>query len=116
MAHCRGLRIVAALGPHDLRDLGFHELLQHRELNPTLGASKPSFAAPASSPSASRMRSGSSSMRSSAGMSGTAGTVPIAVGPPVLVGLGFAPIPVPTGPDEAGGSPSSTSTGATGRP
>ena len=44
-------------------------------------------------------------------MTGATGTVPTAVGPPVLVGLGFAPITVPSGPDEAGGPPSSSSTG-----
>src|SRR4051794_39921172 len=77
---------------------------------PTLSASSPSFAAPASSPSASRTRSGNSSTRSSPGMTGPVGTVPITVGPPVLVRLGFAPITVPSGPDEAGGPPSSSST------
>src|SRR4051794_36737315 len=77
---------------------------------PTLSASRPSFAALASSPKASRTRSGNSSTRSWPGMTGATGTVLIAVGPPVLVGLGFAPITVPSGPDGAGGPPSSSST------
>src|SRR4051795_957954 len=58
---------------------------------PTLSASSPSFAAPASSPSASRTRSGSSSRHSLSGATGAADTVPITVGPPVLVGLGSHP-------------------------
>src|SRR5688572_15084523 len=52
---------------------------------PTLSASNPSFAAPASSPSASCTELGSSSTRSWPAATDTADTVLMAVGPPVLV-------------------------------
>src|SRR3954454_17441085 len=69
---------------------------------PTLSASSPSLAAPASSPSATRTRSGNSSTHCSSASTGRPDTVPITVGPPVLVGHRFAPVTVPTGPDEGG--------------
>src|SRR5215210_9426932 len=72
---------------------------------PTLNASNPSFAAPASSPSASCTELGNASMRGSLAATDAAGTVLMAVGPPVLVDFRFALATVPTRPDEAGGPP-----------
>jgi hypothetical protein len=79
------IRIVLALGADDLVDLGLQQLVQHPSPTPTLMASKPSFAALASSPSASRTAGGSPSMPSLLVATDAADTVLIAVGPPVLV-------------------------------
>lgn len=54
----RSVDIVTALRADHHVDLLGHQLRQHPEPTPTLSASNPSFAAPASSPSASCTRSG----------------------------------------------------------
>src|SRR4051794_26701453 len=76
---------------------------------PTLNASRPSFAAPTSSPSTSCTDKGSSSMQSSLAATDAADTVLMRL---VLLSSmdDFALATVPTGPDEAGGPPPSSST------
>jgi hypothetical protein len=63
--------------------------VQHAEPDADAERQQAFFAAPASSPSASCTRSGNSPMRSCLGATGAAATVPITVGPPVLVGHGW---------------------------
>src|SRR4051794_5169691 len=76
---------------------------------PTLSASRPSFAAPTSSPSTSSTVAGSPSMPSSLAATDAADTVLMRL---VLLSSmdDFALATVPTGPDEAGGPPPSSST------
>jgi hypothetical protein len=61
VTHRDTLVVMTALRTDDIVDLLSHQLRQHAQPTPTLSASSPSFAAPASSPSASCTRSGSAS-------------------------------------------------------
>ena len=96
VTHRRALAIVAALRADDLVDLGLHQLVQHPEPDPDAERQQPLLRRAGELAERLAHALGQLLQRSSAGMTGAAGTVLIAVGPPVLVGLGFAPVTVPT--------------------